>query len=191
VTTHRLHHAFTETDKDPHSPRAGTYWAHLGWILRGTSQEHAPATFQKYAPDLLKDRFHVFLSKYYFVPTLIVGVLFWIFGGWSMVLWAIFLRTVWGWHATWLVNSATHIWGTRRFETRDDSTNNLLIALLTFGEGWHNNHHAQPSSARHGLVWYEIDFNWLTIRLLEKIGLATNVKAYKLKTEANHLEQAA
>ena len=98
-----------------------------------------------------------------------------------MVLWGIFLRVVWGWHSTWLVNSATHMWGTRRFETRDDSTNNGLIALVTFGEGWHNNHHAHPRSARHGLTWKEFDINWLQISLLEKIGLAKKVYAYQLE----------
>lgn len=191
VTTHRLHHAFTETEKDPHSPRHSAYWAHMGWIVRGTSQEHDPATFKKYVPDLLKDRFHVLLSNYYYVPTVIAGVAIFFVGGWSMVLWAIFLRTVFGWHMTWLVNSATHLWGTRRFETRDDSTNNGLVALFTFGEGWHNNHHAQPSSARHGLAWYEFDINWIQIRLFERLGLVRDVKVYKLNQQPAELKQAA
>ena len=84
------------------------------------------------------------------------------FGGWSMVLWGIFLRDTFGLHATWLVNSATHMWGSRRFETKDDSRNSWWVALLTFGEGWHNNHHAHPVSARHGLAWYEFDISWIT-----------------------------
>jgi fatty-acid desaturase len=91
------------------------------------------------------------------------------------LLWGIFLRTVVGLHATWLVNSATHIWGSRRFATRDDSTNNWFVALLTFGEGWHNNHHAHPTSARHGLKWYEIDMNWYGIWALKVLGLATQI----------------
>ena len=191
VTTHRLHHGFTETDKDPHSPRNGTYWSHIGWIFRGTSQEHGEATFKKYSPDLMKDKFHVLLSKYYYVPTIIAGLIMFAVGGWSMVLWGIFLRTIFGWHCTWLVNSATHLWGTRRFETRDDSRNNPLIALLTFGEGWHNNHHAQPSSAKHGLAWYEFDMNWLTIKLLEKLGLVKEVRAYNLGEQPAQLKRAA
>jgi stearoyl-CoA desaturase (delta-9 desaturase) len=97
-----------------------------------------------------------------------------------MVLWGIFLRTVVGWHETWLVNSVTHLWGTRRFETKDDSTNNPIVGILAFGEGWHNNHHAHPTSARHGLKWYELDMNWLTIKLFEKLGLAKQVKVYKI-----------
>jgi len=91
-------------------------------------------------------------------------------------LWGIFLRTVVGLHATWLVNSATHMWGSRRFSTKDDSTNNWLVALLTFGEGWHNNHHAHPTSARHGLKWYEMDMNWYGIWMLRMFGLATQIK---------------
>jgi stearoyl-CoA desaturase (delta-9 desaturase) len=122
-----------------------------------------------------KDRFQVALNKYYYIPPIIVGVLLFAIGGFPMVLWGVFLKTVIGWHFTWLVNSATHLWGTRRFETRDDSRNNALIAAVTFGEGWHNNHHAHPRSARHGLSWYEIDINWIQIWLLEKFGLAENV----------------
>lgn len=183
VTSHRLHHAFTETEKDPHSPRDGTFWAHIGWLLRGTALDHEEATIRRYAPDLLKDKFHVFVSKYFYVTTIVVGVILLLIGGWSMVLWGIFLRQVIGWHTTFLVNSATHLWGTRRFETNDDSRNNGLIAALTFGEGWHNNHHAHPRSARHGLAWYEFDLNWMQIRFLEKIGLVKKVHAFELKGE--------
>lgn len=191
VTTHRIHHAHTETDHDPHSPRNGTYWAHIGWIMRGTSQEHDEATIKRYSPDLIKDPVHVFLSRFYWFTPIIFGAVLYAIGGWSMVLWGIFLRTVFGWHMTWLVNSATHMWGTRRFETRDDSTNNALIAAVTFGEGWHNNHHAQPSSAKHGLAWYEFDVNWVTIWLLEKVGLAKDVRVYNLGEQPSQVKRAA
>ncbi|HMO80575.1 MAG TPA: fatty acid desaturase [Pyrinomonadaceae bacterium] len=183
VTTHRVHHAFTETEKDPHSPRHGTYWSHIGWIFRGTAQNQTPATVKRYCPDLADDRFHQLLDRHYYVPTVVVGILLLAIGGWTMVLWGVFLRTVVGWHLTWLVNSATHLWGTRRFATRDDSRNNPLIAVFTFGEGWHNNHHAYPRSARHGLAWYEIDQNWIQIKLLEKLGLAKDVYAKTLVAE--------
>ena len=183
VTTHRMHHAFTETESDPHSPRDGTFWAHIGWLMRGTALTHDLEIVRRYAPDLLKDKFHVFVSRYFFMTTIIAAVILFLLGGWTMVLWAIFLRQVVGWHSTFLVNSATHLWGTRRFDTNDDSRNNGLIAALTFGEGWHNNHHAHPRSARHGLAWYEVDINWLQIRLLEKIGLARKVHAFELKKE--------
>lgn len=185
VTTHRIHHAFTETEQDPHSPRGGTFWSHIGWILQGTAQNQTEATKQRFAPDLMKDKVHVFMSEYYWVTPIIGAVILFVIGGWSMVLWGTFLRQVIGWHSTWLVNSATHLWGTRRFETHDDSRNNGLIAALTFGEGWHNNHHANPRSARHGLTWYEFDVNWLQIKVLEKIGLAKKVYAYELKKEEN------
>ncbi len=181
VTTHRLHHAFTDTDKDPHSPRHGVYWSHMGWIFRGTAQNNSEATRNRYSPDLMRDPFLVALDKYYWVPTTVVAIALVATGGISMLLWAVFLRTVFGWHCTWLVNSATHLWGPRRFDTRDDSRNNALVAALTWGEGWHNNHHAYPRSARHGLRWFEVDVNWIQIRILEKIGLIRDVYAYELK----------
>ena len=183
VTTHRMHHAFTETKRDPHSPRDGTFWAHIGWLMRGTALSHSAETVRRYAPDLRRDKFHVFISRYFFVTTIIAAVILFLIGGWKMVLWAIFLRQVCGWHSTFLVNSATHLWGTRRFATNDDSHNNGLIAALTFGEGWHNNHHAHPRSARHGLAWYEVDINWMQIRFLEKIGLAKKVHHFDLEKE--------
>ena len=184
VTTHRIHHAFTETEQDPHSPRGGTFWSHIGWILQGSAQNQTDETMRRYAPDLMRDRVHVFMNKYYYVVPVIAGVILFAIGGWTMVLWGIFLRNVFGWHSTWLVNSATHLWGTRRFETRDDSRNNGLVAALTFGEGWHNNHHANPRSAKHGLAWYEFDVNWVQIKVLEKFGLAKKVYAYKWEQEA-------
>ncbi len=100
-------------------------------------------------------------------------------GALGMVLWGTFLRVTLGLHATWLVNSATHLWGKRRFETKDDSRNNWWVALLTGGEGWHNNHHAHPVSARHGLAWYEFDINYYGIWFLEKIGLAEKIQVAK------------
>jgi stearoyl-CoA desaturase (delta-9 desaturase) len=130
----------------------------------------------RYAPDLAKDRFHVWLSKYHWVPLTIVGLGLLAIGGWTWVLWGIFLRVTLGLHATWLVNSATHMWGSRRFPTRDESRNNWWVALLTGGEGWHNNHHAHPVSARHGLKWYEFDPNYYGIWLLKKLGLARDIK---------------
>ncbi len=181
VATHRIHHQFTEEDGDPHSTRPGFWWAHVGWIVRGKAQDHDAETLQKYVPDLMKDKFHVTLAKYYYVPLIVSGVILFAIGGWSMVLWGVFARVVFGWHSTWLVNSATHFFGSRRFETKDDSTNQWAVAILTFGEGWHNNHHAAPTSARHGLKWYEFDANWLTIRLFEKLGWAKNVRVYEEK----------
>ena len=176
VVTHRIHHAFTEKPGDPHSPRDGIWWSHLGWILRGTSQQHPESVMRRYAPDLMKDPVHVWLNRLYFVPLIISGLALLAIGGWTAVLWGAFFRVVYGLHVTWFVNSITHIWGTRRFETTDDSTNNWLVALLAYGEGWHNNHHAFPRAARHGLVWYELDINWIGIRALQILGLAKSIK---------------
>jgi len=191
VATHRIHHQFVETEKDPHSTRPGFWWAHMEWILRGTAQDHDEATLKRYVPDLLKDKFHVLLAKYYYIPLVLSGFLLFAIGGWSMVLWGVFVRIVFGWHSTWFVNSATHFFGKRRFATEDDSTNNAWVAILTFGEGWHNNHHAQPTSARHGLKWYEFDMNWLTIRLFEKLGWAKQIRIFDTEKPPLELKKAA
>ena len=151
----------------------------MGWILTGRSMHHDTITLAHYVPDLAKDKFHVWITKYHYLPIVALGFLLFAVGGLPLLLWGIFLRTVVGLHATWLVNSVTHMWGSRPFSTRDDSTNNWLVALLTFGEGWHNNHHAHPTSARHGLKWYEIDMNWYGIWLLKVLGLATQIMRLK------------
>jgi len=176
VVTHRIHHAHTDEVGDPHTPRDGRWWAHMGWILRGTAQQHEQSVMQRYAPDLMKDRVHVFLNNFYYVPLIISGGVLYLMGGWSFLFVGVFLRVTIGLHFTWLVNSATHLWGTRRFKTTDDSTNSWWVALLSFGEGWHNNHHAHPRAARHGLTWYEIDFNWYGIRALQLMGLAKGIR---------------
>jgi len=176
VATHRLHHQLSDKEGDPHSPRDGAWWAHVGWILVGEAKHNNTRLMSKYAPDLAKHRFYVWLNNYHWAPNVILGVLLFIIGGWPMFLWGGCVRIVIGLHATWLVNSATHLWGSRRFLTRDDSRNNWWVALLTFGEGWHNNHHAHPTSARHGLAWYEFDPSWIQIRLLEMLGIAKSVR---------------
>ena len=180
VATHRKHHQLSDDVGDPHSPREGGFWAHMGWILFGDTHHNNTELMGKYAPDLGRDQFYRWLNSYHWVPLTTLGLILLAAGGWSMVLWGIFLRVVVGLHGTWLVNSATHMWGTRRFETRDDSRNSWWVALLTFGEGWHNNHHAHPVSARHGLKWYEIDLNWYGIWTLKKLGLARHVYRVKL-----------
>ena len=181
VATHRIHHQKSDQEGDPHTPREGTFWAHMGWILMGEGLHHDASVLAKYAPDLSKDKFHVWLSNWHWLTNVVVGLGLLAFGGIPYVLWGIFFRTTVGLHATWLVNSATHLWGSRRFQTRDDSTNNWWVALLTFGEGWHNNHHAHPTSARHGLAWYEIDQNWIGIRALQVLGLAWDIKVAKIR----------
>jgi stearoyl-CoA desaturase (delta-9 desaturase) len=180
VATHRVHHQLTDKEGDPHSPRDGKWWSHMGWIILGKTLHQNTKELSPYVPDLRKDKFHNWISKWHWVPITVLGFIILAVGGWQMVLWGIFLRTTVGLHCTWLVNSATHIWGSQRFVTGDDSTNNFAIALMTFGEGWHNNHHAHPQSARHGLAWYEIDFNWMQIWALSKVGLLREVKLPRL-----------
>lgn len=176
VVTHRIHHSNTDVPGDPHTPRDGRWWSHMGWILRGTAQQHDDAVMRRYAPDLMKDPVHVWMNRLYYVPLILCGLALLAIGGWPFLFVGVFLRVTLGLHATWLVNSATHMWGSRRFETNDDSTNNALIALVTFGEGWHNNHHAHPRSARHGLRWYELDINWIGIRVLQILRLAKGIR---------------
>jgi len=176
VATHRIHHQKSDLPGDPHSPRDGAWWSHIGWILFGETNHNNTRMMAKYAPDLAKHRFYIWLNNYHWVPTIVLAVLLFAFGGLPLMLWAICLRVVVGLHTTWLVNSATHMWGRRRFETRDDSRNSWWVALLTFGEGWHNNHHAHPTSARHGLAWYEFDISWIQIKILRFMGIARNVR---------------
>jgi fatty-acid desaturase len=180
VATHRIHHQNTDTEGDPHSPRDGGFWAHMGWILTGRAMHRDRRELLPYVPDLRKDKFHLWVSQYHWLPSLILAVGFYAIGGWPWVLWGIFLRAVLSLHFTWLVNSATHMWGSQRFDTGDSSTNSFWVALLTFGEGWHNNHHASPQAARHGIRWYEFDVNWYGIWTLRLLGMARDIKLPKL-----------
>ena len=179
VATHRIHHQKSDQPGDPHSPRDGGWWAHMGWIILGPTTHNNTMETSKYAPDLSKHRFYLWLNTYHWVPSIVLAVLLYAIGGLPLVLWGICLRVVVGFHATWLVNSATHIWGARRFATRDASRNNWWVALLTFGEGWHNNHHAHPTSARHGLAWYEFDLSWVQIKILKFAGIAKGIQVAK------------
>jgi stearoyl-CoA desaturase (delta-9 desaturase) len=177
VATHRKHHQNTDKEGDPHSPRDGGLWAHVGWLLTGETMHNDAANLMPYVPDLRKDKFHVWISRWHWVPITVLGFVLLVLGGWRFLLWGIFFRTVLGLHSTWLVNSATHMWGSRRFPTNDTSRNSFWVALLTFGERWHNNHHAHPQSPRHGLTWYELDFNWYGICILQTLGIAWDLKA--------------
>ncbi len=190
VATHRIHHQSTDKPGDPHSPIDGGFWAHMGWIITGNSVHSMTTELLPYVPDLRKHRFHHWMTKGHWVPAVFVGIGLYYWGGLPFLLWGIFLRTVVGHHATWLVNSATHMWGTQRFITGDLSRNSMWVALLTFGEGWHNNHHAAPQAARHGLTWWEVDINWYGICVLRALGLAKDIKLNKL-VPANEQERMA
>jgi stearoyl-CoA desaturase (Delta-9 desaturase) len=190
VATHRIHHQNSDKAGDPHSPRDGGWWAHVGWIILGEANHSNTRKMLKYAPDMARHRFYIWLNNYHWVPAIALAFLLALIGGLPLVLWGIFVRTVFGLHATWLVNSATHMWGSRRFETHDDSRNNWWVALITFGEGWHNNHHAHPASARHGLAWYEFDPSWIEISLLRFLGVATSVRTAALSPKPARQEAA-
>ena len=187
VATHRIHHQKSDQNGDPHSPRDGAWWSHVGWILLGEAKHNNTRLMSKYAPDLAKKPFYVWLNNYHWVPTVLLTGLLFAVGGLPLMLWGVCVRVVVGLHATWLVNSATHMWGSRRFKTKDDSRNNWWVALLTFGEGWHNNHHAHPTSARHGLAWYEFDPSWIQISILKFLGIAKSV--HVAKVDSTRLEE--
>lgn len=193
--THRSHHAHSDTESDPHSPHGhgegirGTlkgFWnAHMGWIF------HPPGEpLSRYVPDLMKDKLVMRISRLFplwvllsmIIPTILGGLMEIILGGGFW--WGAFLGFVWGGlvrvlvvhHITWSVNSICHLWGTRPFRSSDESRNNPIVGVLALGEGWHNNHHAFPTSARHGLEWWQFDSSWLMIKSLEKVGVVRDVR---------------
>ena len=179
VGLHRHHHKFSDTDADHHNSHRGFWWSHMGWMLE-------PVTAMQAVPrmtgDLAQDPYYRWLNNNFLLLQLpLAGLLFWIgtatgAGGWALVLWGIPLRLALVYHVTWLVNSATHCWGTVAYDSGDASRNNKWVAALTFGEGWHNNHHAYPHSARHGLQPGQIDLTWEHIRLMRALGLATKIR---------------
>ena len=191
VATHRLHHQFSDQEGDPHSPRDGAFWSHVGWILWGEVNHNNTKMMSKYAPDLAKHRFYVWLNNYHWAPNVALGAIVLAVGGWQMFLWTMCFRIVAGMHITWAVNSATHMFGSRRFETRDDSRNTWWVAILSFGEGWHNNHHAHPTSARHGLAWYEFDPSWLLVKVLKAVGLATSIHVASVDSQVAEVQREA
>lgn len=183
VATHRLHHKESDKPLDPHSPRDGFLWAHMLWLFYPHPVLKDIETRGRYVPDLQRDPVIRFLERYNFPIAMgFIGLLYLAgrhFGGpemgLSMLVWGGFLRVVYVWHMTWLVNSATHLWGYRNYDAKDDSTNLWLIGLLGYGEGWHNNHHGQQRSAHFGHRWWEFDGTFIVIAALEKLGLATHV----------------
>ena len=156
----------------------------------GDGNHNNTKLMSKYAPDLAKHRFYILLNDWHWVPMVVLGMILLAIGGLPMMLWGVCMRVVFGLHATWLVNSATHMWGGRRFATKDDSRNSWWVAALTFGEGWHNNHHAHPTSIRHGLAWYEIDHSWILVNILKRVGLVWDLKVAKLDSRVLDREAA-
>lgn len=202
VAIHRMHHQHSDRQPDPHSPHAGFWWGHMGWVIFKSNDHDGALQYQRYARDLLrKPLYRKLASKNRWIGIYAIHALLFFIAGfalgwfttgtlagaqqlaWSWLIWGVFVRTVFVWHGTWAVNSATHLVGYRNYDTKDDSRNHWLVALLTHGEGWHNNHHAIPRSAKHGHKWWEYDMAWSVIRLLELTGLATHVARPPEKTE--------
>jgi len=198
VAVHRMHHQYSDESDDPHSPLVTFFWGHMGWLLVPNNRLARFELFERYCKDLLRDRFYFILERklFWVWVNLAAWAVFFTLGfvpGWlvtgdalagvqlglSLLVWGVFLRTVLVWHITWSVNSVTHLWGYRNYDTDENSRNNVFVGLISNGEGWHNNHHAQPRSAAHGHRWWEFDVTYRTIRLLEMVGLARDVVPYR------------
>ena len=187
VAAHRKHHRFSDQEEDPHSPRHGTWWSHMLWMMPRKGSKHWADLYRTYAPDLLRDPFLQLLNRTFLWWHLGLGICLFLIGylawgpyiGLSMVVYGMFLRLVYVLHVTWAVNSASHIWGYRNYETRDDSRNLWWVGLLAFGEGWHNNHHAYQRLARHGHKWWELDLTYWVVLVMERLGLAWNIARLK------------
>jgi len=183
AATHRIHHMESDQELDPHSPRVSFAWAHMLWLLYDDGRAADPNILNRFIPDLADDPWAKFLAKNFgWVNLGFLGALFGL-GYWmgglhmalSLAVWGGFLRVVYVWHITWLINSITHMFGYRNYQTRDDSRNIWWVAILSFGEGWHNNHHANPSAARSGHRWWEFDLTYCLIKMMQLTGLAWKV----------------
>ena len=174
---HVNHHRFADRDGDPHSPMvSGVYYAHIGWFLNQTKYDRVEAT-----NPVLRDFSRVpemaWLEKYFFLPPLMLAVAMFLVGGMPWFVWGFCLPTMTLAHATFAINTVNHMFGTRRFETVDESRNNVVTAIFAVGEGWHNNHHRYQRAARNGFYWWEIDPTWYVIRAMKAVGLVWDVQA--------------
>jgi fatty-acid desaturase len=195
VAIHRMHHQHSDKQPDPHTPLVNFFWGHVGWVVCRHRDLDRTSHYERYVRDLLRDPFYlrlerrggwffVFLSHAILITLAGAAFGYWISGGetseairyaGSWAVWAVAVRTVFVLHGTWSVNSLSHLFGYRNYETRDHSTNNWFVALFTHGEGWHNNHHAEPRAAAHGHRRWEFDMSWCVIRMMENVGLAKDV----------------
>lgn len=199
IADHRKHHAYSDHDGDPHSPRDGGWWSHIFWLAYHSHNGERKDYLMRWAPDLYKDPAMRLVDKMFLPVHFISGVLLFGIGcavdgvdfGVSLLIWGLFLRLVGVLHATWMVNSASHIWGYKNYDTVDDSRNNWLVAIVAYGEGWHNNHHAYPRMAKHGHKWWEFDITWMAIKLLKSVGLVWDVVDYRTVAEKKAKEAQA
>jgi stearoyl-CoA desaturase (delta-9 desaturase) len=172
ATHHRKHHKNSDSPADVHSPRDGFWWSHMGWIL-SFEQEHADPNAVK---DLSKYPELRFLNRFYLLPAIVLQVGLYLAAGWFGLVWGMVAQVLL-WHGTFTINSLSHVIGTRRFQTTDDSRNHWALALITLGEGWHNNHHHRPGVTRQGLMWWEIDITYYILRGLAALGLIWDLHA--------------
>ena len=179
VARHRIHHAYSDQEEDPHSPRKGFWWAHVFWLFRYRPLLDDYELYVPYAKDLASDPVLRFINSTHGLYQILLGIGLYFWGGLPFLLWGLFARTAFVYHITWFVNSATHLWGYQNYDAKDDSRNLWWVALLAMGEGWHNNHHAFQRSAAHGLKWWEFDQTYLTIKLMEFFKLAREVHTPK------------
>ena len=208
IANHRYHHKHSDHEPDPHSPLVSFLWSHVGWLIFRNDEMHSLRTYQQYAPDVLRDPWYMTLEKrpslagwvylghaaIFLLAGLGVGYLAagpgqvaWQASlqlGLSWLVWGVIVRTVVVWHITWAVNSLTHLLGYRNYESDEHSRNNWLVAVLTVGEGWHNNHHHDPASASNQHRWWELDISYYEIKLLEWLGLASKVLPPRHKRQA-------
>lgn len=175
VSDHRYHHVHTDTPLDLHSPYEGFWFSHMGWMFEEHVHDKRAPTMSN-ASDMTKQPFYAHLKKFYFLHLMLKFAFMYAVAGIPGVIWGGAVATVFLWHVTFCVNSASHLWGTQPFRTGDQSRNNWWVGILAFGEGWHNNHHAFEFSARHGILKNQFDITWYMVRGLQKLGLATNVK---------------
>jgi stearoyl-CoA desaturase (Delta-9 desaturase) len=170
---HRHHHRHSDQELDLHSPTLfGFFWSHVGWIISDKYND----TRLEYIADFAKYPELRWLNKYHMIPPATLAVVLWLIGGWPMFIWGFCLSTVLLWHDTFTINSLSHLFGSRRYETGDTSKNNWLLALLTLGEGWHNNHHHFMASARQGFYWWEIDITYYTLKVLSWFGIVWDLR---------------
>jgi stearoyl-CoA desaturase (delta-9 desaturase) len=173
---HVNHHRFADREGDPHSPMvSGVYYAHIGWFLNDAKHDRVEGN-NPVIRDFSKVPEIAFLDRYYFIPPLALAVAMFLIGGWSWLVWGFCLPTMTLAHATFAINTVNHMFGSRRFDTIDESRNNALTAFFAVGEGWHNNHHRYQRAARNGFYWWEFDPTWYAIRAMQAVGLAWNVQ---------------
>lgn len=185
---HRHHHRESDSPNDIHSPsRRGFWWSHMGWILCKKYEETRYENIRDFAqyPELR------WLNEHYLVPTVAYALILFLIGGFPLLVWGFFVSTVLLWHGTFTINSLSHVFGTQRYRTTDTSRNNWLLALVTCGEGWHNNHHYYQNTANQGWFWWEVDVSYYVLRAFSWVGLVRNLRTPRESVKNAHLKYSA